>query len=353
MAKKRVVLGAVMLGFASAGAGYGWYWWTEARFVETTDDAYVLADQSPVAAKVAGYVVRIAVDDNDVVKAGDPLVEIDGTDYAARAAQADADVAARFAARATFDEQKALQKRVIRQAETQIAVVRAELDRAKEDRDRYAKLARENAASRQKYDYAVADFEKATAQLAAAKAAVATERQKLALLDSQAREADEAVLVAEAAAQTAELDVENSRVTAPVDGIVGNRTVAVGQYVKPGTQLMVLVPIKDVYVVANYKETQIGAMAVGQMAEMEIDAFPGRTFTGAIDSFAPATGSRFSLLPPENATGNFTKIVQRVPVRIKFDPGTALIGAIRPGMSVIVKIDTRGKGSEPALRERP
>ena len=344
MAKKRVVLGALMLGFASAGAGYGWYWWTEARFVETTDDAYVRADQSPVAAKVDGYVKRIAAAENVQVKAGDPLVEIDATDYAARAAQADAAVAARWAARTTFDDQIALQKRVVRQSEAQIPIAQAELTRAQEDRDRYAKLARENAASRQKYDYAIADFKKASAELDAARAAVATERQRLAVLDAQAREADEAVLVAEAAARTAALEVEHTHVKAPIDGIVGNRTVAVGQYVRPGTQLMVLVPLKDVYVVANYKETQVAAMKIGQKVEMKIDAFPGKTFGGTIDSFAPATGSRYSLLPPENATGNFTKIVQRVPVRIHFDPDTPMIGAIRSGMSVVVHIDTRGSG---------
>ena len=341
---KKIVLLVMFLSLLSGGGVFGWHWWTEGRFVETTDDAYVHADSTPVAAKLSGYVRAIHAVENRPVRVGDPLVEIDDADYAARLTQARAAVTARRAAVETVRGQTDLQTLVVRQAVSQIAIAKAEVERTNADRDRYAQLAKTSTASRQSYDHARSDYDKAVASLHAAEAAVATERGRMTVLAAQLKEAEQAIVEAEAAVRIAELDVENTRIVAPVDGIVGNRTVTVGQYVRAGTQLMVVVPIRDVYVEANFKETQIAHMVPGQQATLEFDAFPDHPVTGVIESFSPATGSRFSLLPPENATGNFTKIVQRVPVRIRLPQGALPDGAVRPGMSVIVGVDTRNGG---------
>jgi membrane fusion protein (multidrug efflux system) len=339
MRNAAVVLVIVLL--AALGGAAGWYWWTEWRFIESTDDAYVHADTSVLSPKLDGYIAEVRVRDNQPVAAGDILFVIDDRDFAAKAAQAEAAVATAAATVATYANRLDLQQAMIGQAEATVTSAEADLERARLDRQRYASLASSDFASRQRFETAEADARKAEAALAKARAALVAERSQLAVLRSQKSEEEARLAQARAALALARNDLANTLVRAPFAGIVGNRAARVGQYVKPGTQLAALVPLPHVYVTANFKETQLTRMRPGQPAEIAVDAYPGEHITGTIDSFSPASGAQFSLLPPDNATGNFTKIVQRVPVRIALPADAPLVRKLRPGLSVTVSIDTR------------
>jgi membrane fusion protein (multidrug efflux system) len=343
--RKRVIRGGALVAVIAAAAAGGWYWWTVARHVETTDDAYVASDISVISPKVEGYVREVRVADNQQVKEGEVLVAIDDRDFAAKVAQAEATVAAEEATVATIDSRLVLQKSLIEQAVAQVQSADAELNRALQDLTRYRGLVRQNFASHQRFEAVDADAIKASAALARAKAALAAERDQVGVLQAQRRQEEAKLEQARAALTLARNDLANTVIRAPVDGVVGNRGVRVGQYVKAGTQLLAVVPLPRVYVVANFKETQLAGIRPGQAATLRIDALPGAEFEGRVESFAPASGSQFSLLPPENATGNFTKVVQRVPVRIAVAPGNALAALLRPGLSVVVSIDTRDAGT--------
>lgn len=343
MTKKKIVL-SVAGALAVAGALYGaWHWWSYARFIESTDNAYVGADITVIAPKVTGYISQMAVTDNQQVKAGTVLLEIDASDYKVKVAQAEAAVAMRRAALEVIDRQLATQQAAIAEAEAQLRSAQADLARTDDDLKRYRQLAAASFVSTQKLDISLADQRKAKAAVDRAKAATALELNQIAVLRANREQAAAQIAQAEADLAAARLDLENTVLRAPVDGIVGNRTGQVGQYVRPGTQLMVIVPTDTVYVVANFKETQLRDMKPGQTAELHVDAFPDRTLHGRIDSFAPASGAKFSLLPPDNATGNFTKIVQRVPVKLRIDPAdnAGNLPLLVPGMSVIVDVDLR------------
>lgn len=340
MNPKKIIPPLIGLAVLCGGVGYGVYWYLDGRFHETTDNAYLHADTVSVEPKVSGYVDRLLVKENQAVKKGDLMVVIDDSDYQEKLDQAKAAYESRVAALNTMDKQIDLQKSAIAQAQANVDVVRAEVKRTGDDYKRYKNLSTKGFASQQKFDYAKADRQKASANLAAAQATLQVETGRLEVLKAQRVEAERAVNEAQANQALAQQSVDDTRLKAPFDGVIGNRSVEQGKLVQPGQQLFVLVPLPKVYAVANFKETQLEHMAPGQKVKVEVDAFPDADVTGTVDSFAPATGAQFSLLPPENATGNFTKITQRVPVRINLDQ-SPVTDALRPGMSVVVDVDVR------------
>ena len=338
--RKWLMAGGAALVLFSTSAFTG-YWWVKGRFIESTDDAYLQSDISIIAPKVAGYVKRIPVVENQHVSAGDILVVIDDQDFAAAADEAKAQAAAQQAAIASIDSQRALQVTRIAQAKADIDAARADLAFANSDLARYGDLVRTGIASRQHYESAEQAQRKGAANMAKAEAALASEEKQLGVLESERGQAEANLKEAEAALALRNNDLGNMVIRAPVDGVVGNKGVDVGQYVKAGTQLFALVPDRDIYVVANYKETQIAGVRPGQPVEISVDAFPSERVRGTVESFAPASGAQFSLLPPENATGKFTKVVQRIPIRIALPQGDNLTRKLRPGLSVTAAIDTR------------
>jgi membrane fusion protein, multidrug efflux system len=340
-AKLLVLVPIVAILLAAYG---GWQWWHLWRYQQSTDDAYVQSDISLISPKIEGYIKEVRVQDNQQVKAGQILFVIDDRDFAAKVAQAKAAVASEEATIATFATRQQFQQAMINQAAAEVEAAQAELNRATLDQKRYVSLAASEVASRQRSETAAADATKASANVLKAKAAVEAATQQLAVIEAQKREEEARLQQARATLQLAENDLDDTQIRAPVDGIAGNRAGQPGQYVKPGTQLMSLVPLPRVYVTANFKETQLTRMRPGQPAEVFVDAYPDHAIEGRVESFAPASGAQFSLLPPDNATGNFTKIVQRVPVRIALPSDTPLAPLLRPGLSVVVTIDTRAPG---------
>ena len=327
------------------GATTGWYWWTAWRFQQSTDDAYVQSDITVISPKIEGYIKEVRVDENQQVAAGEVLIVVDNRDFAAKVAQAEAAVATAEAVVATYASRLGSQQAMIEQAAATVQSTAADLNRAQLDYKRYTALVTSDFASRQRFETADADSRKAEAALGKARAALVAEQSQLAVLGSQKREEEARLLQARAGLQLARNDLDNTVIRSPVGGIAGNRAGRVGQYVKPGTQLLSLVPLPHVYVTANFKETQLTHMRPGQSAEISVDAYPDQPLTGRIESFAPASGAQFSLLPPDNATGNFTKIVQRVPVRIALPAEGPLTRLLRPGLSVTVTVDTRAEPS--------
>ncbi len=327
------------------GVTTGWYWWTAWRFQQSTDDAYVQSDITVISPKIEGYIKEVRVEENQEVAAGQVLIVVDDRDFAAKAAQAEAVVATQEAIVATYASRLQSQQAMIAQAAATVQSADADLNRTQLDYKRYTSLVTSDFASRQRFETANAYSRKAEAALGKARAALAAEQSQLAVLGSQKREEEARLLQARAGLQLAQSDLDNTVIRAPVAGIAGNRAGRVGEYVKPGTQLLSLVPLPSVYVTANFKETQLTHMRPGQSAEISVDAYPDRPLTGRIESFAPASGAEFSLLPPDNATGNFTKIVQRVPVRIALPAEGPLARLLRPGLSVTVTVDTRAEPS--------
>jgi len=341
-----IILPVVLL---AVGATGGWYWWSVLRFLQSTDDAYVQSDVSLISPKVEGYIKKVKVADNQEVAEGAVLFVIDDRDFKAKVAQAEAAVATGEATIATYENRLKLQQAMIEQATASVASTEADLARVQQDYKRYNALLSTDFASRQRFEQAQADARKGEAALAKSRAALAAEQNQLAVLRSQQHEEQAKLQQAHANLQLAQNDLDNTVIRAPISGVAGNRAGQIGQYVKPGTQLLSLVPLERVYVTANFKETQLTHMRPGQLAEVSVDAYPDLTLDGRIESFAPASGAQFSLLPPDNATGNFTKIVQRVPVRIALPTEGPLAGLLRPGLSVTVTIDTRDTGQGDGL----
>ena len=341
-----IILPVVVLALGVSG---GWYWWNVLRFQQSTDDAYVQSDITLISPKVEGYIKEVRVGDNQEVAEGSVLFVIDDRDFAAKLAQAEAAVAGEEAIIATYENRLKLQQSMIEQAAATVQSAEADLARAQQDHKRYSALVTTDFASRQRFEQAETDARKGEAAVAKTRAAFAAEQSQLAVLRSQQREEEAKLQQAHAALRLARNDLENTVIRAPVSGVAGNRAGQVGQYVKAGTQLLSLVPLSRVYVTANFKETQLTRMRPGQLAEVSVDAYPDLILDGRIESFAPASGAQFSLLPPDNATGNFTKIVQRVPVRIALPANNPLTGRLRPGLSVTVTIDTRNAGEGDGL----
>ena len=317
------------------------YWWLVGRFMQSTDDAYLQADSVTVAPKVSGYVTDVYVGDNVAVKPGDPLVRLDSRQYQAALDQAQATIDAREAdvqrAQAGIQQQRA----AIEQAKAQLLVAQVASRHAEDEVRRYAPLATTGAESGDQLSVLTSNRDQARATLVADTAAVDQAQARITDLNAQIAQARAQLEVAQASARQSRLDLQDTLVRSTLAGRVGDRTVRVGQYAQPGTRMMTIVPVQSVYLTANFKETQIGRMRAGQHASVHVDALPDADLHGVVDSFAPGTGSEFALLPPENATGNFTQIVQRVPVRIRLDTDEQTRKLLVPGLSVTVDVDTR------------
>ncbi|WP_449234217.1 HlyD family secretion protein [Azospirillum doebereinerae] len=348
---RKIVLSAVAVAALTGGGYAGYGWWTNGRFMESTDNAYVQSDITVVSPKVSAYVREVRVAENQQVRSGDVLVVLDDRDFRVKVAEAEAAVNTQRAGLGTLDSKLELQRAIIDQAAASLSSAEAEQRRAQQDYDRNRSLANDSWTSRQKLETADADLRKAVAQVAKSRAALAAENDQVGVLRATRIETEARLAESEASLDSARNDLAGTVIRAAVDGVIGNRGVQVGQYARPGVQLLALVPLPDVYVVANFKETQIDRMRPGQTVHIEVDAFPGRKLEGRVESFAPASGSKFSLLPPENATGNFTKIVQRVPVRIALPRDGALAGLLRPGLSVVAEVDTRGSDHQPHVAD--
>ncbi|MGZ2482582.1 membrane fusion protein (multidrug efflux system) [Rhizobium pisi] len=337
--KRAVIAAALLAGVAFAG-DFGYRYWTVGRFIESTDDAYVKADYTTVAPKVAGYIRQVLVSDNDAVKAGQVLARIDDRDFQAAMSQARADVKAAEAAITNIDAQIALQQSVIEQAKATIDASQASLDFAVSDAARSARLISNGAGTQSRAEQTQSARDQASAAVERDRAALVAAENKVPVLQTQREQTVAQRDRATAAAHQAELNLSYTDIVAAVDGTVGARSIRVGQYVTSGTQLMAVVPLHAVYVVANFKETQLTYISPGQSVEIKVDSFPDISIKGHVDSVSPASGLEFSLLPPDNATGNFTKIVQRIPVKIVIDD-EALSGLLRSGMSVEPEVDTK------------
>jgi len=349
---KAGAIGLALLGATALAGVAGHHWWTVGRFMESTDDAYVKADSTAVAPKVSGYIAEVLVQDNAPVRAGQILARIDERDLRSALAQSQAELEAAEAAATNVAARLALQHSLIAQAAANVAASQANVAFAQADASRYRDLMKTGAASVQRAQQTEAGRAQSSAQLDRDQAALAAAQGNVAVLQSEAAQAKAELDRKRAALGQAELNLSYATITAPVDGIVGARTLRVGQYVTGGTLLMAVVPLHAAYVVANFKETQLARVRSGQPVEVAVDGIPGMRLRGHVDSVSPASGLEFALLPPDNATGNFTKIVQRVPVKIVLDDDRAE-GLLRAGMSAEPVIDTRQIGRAVAGASSP
>ena len=327
--RRSLLIGVATIAIIAAAAYYGHNYWTVGRFEVATDDAYVKADSTTVAPKVSGYLAEVLVSDND------------DRDFRTALDQAKADVAA---AEATVNAKQAsldIQQSTIAAARATLDVDKANETFAEQNNKRYTNLATSGYAPVQTAQQAASAIAAAQATIVRDTAALDAATKQVDLLNAELAQAKATLARDQAVAHQAELNLSYATIVAPVDGAVGNRTLRVGQYVQAGTQLMAVVPTTAAYIVANYKETQLTDVHAGQPVDIEVDMFPGRTYRGHVDSLAPASGQEFALLPPDNATGNFTKVVQRIPVKIVLDGDAAEKGDLRPGMSVQPSIDTK------------
>ena len=349
--RRLLVASAGVLALAAAGH-FCWHYWTIGRFKVATDDAYVRADDTIIAPKVAGYIEDVLawisspwksrlVGDNEPVKAGQVLARIDDRDFKVAFEQTKADVAAANATIANKQAALDAQQFVIEAARATIVADRATQTFAEQEDKRYADLAAKGYGSVQNAQQAASRNAAARASVARDTATLASAEKQLEVSKAELVQAEAALARAKAAQDQAELNLSYTTIVSPIDGVIGNRTLRVGQYVQAGTQLMAVVPTHAAYIVANYKETQLTNVRPGQPVAIKVDMFPGQVFRGRVDSLSPASGQEFALLPPDNATGNFTKVVQRIPVKIILDAGSSLAVVLRPGMSVYPKIDTK------------
>lgn len=346
---RKKAAGRIALGALAAGALYGAYalydYETVGRYMQDTEDAYVKADGVTISSKLGGYVRRVAVADNQAVEQGTLLVQIDPTDYNTRLAQSTAQVEV---ARAT----EAAASAAIHEAQSAVGQARAALQASQRDLAylngevaRMRPLVASGAEPRQAFDQLVANRDKAAADVAAKQAGLAAANDRVTSARAQAGQSTAQIKAAQAQRDAASTDLATTRIIAPIGGKVGNSTVRIGQFVQPGQRLMTIVPTEAIYVEANFKETQIGLMRPGQPVTVHVDALPDVDFHGTVESITPGTGANFSLIPPQNATGNFTKIVQRVPVRIRINAGPESRKVLVPGLSLSVEVDTRSAKS--------
>ncbi|MDB6138263.1 MAG: Membrane fusion component of tripartite multidrug resistance system [Verrucomicrobiaceae bacterium] len=343
---KRLLLTGLILAAGSAATYFGHQWWTVGRFMESTEDAYVGGEVTVIAPKVPGFIVQVLVSDNQPVHAGDLLLKLDDRDYRAALAKADAAVASQQAGLENLDATRFLQESVVTQAETGIVSAEAETSRARDDQTRYHDLSARGAVSVQSAQKADADYKEAVALGDKSRAALATAQRQLAVIGTQKQQVQAALNQALAEREMARLNLSYTELRAPIDGTVGNRSARTGAYATVGSQLISLVPARGLWIDANFKESQLARMHPGQSAAFTVDVCPGQVLHGRVASLAPATGAVFSVLPPENATGNFTRIVQRVAVRILLDDEASALSQVRPGLSVTVDVDSRTVGKE-------
>jgi membrane fusion protein (multidrug efflux system) len=317
-----------------------WDAWVGRAAIQTTNDAYVRAELTRLSSRVAGEVLTVAVNDFQRVKAGDLLVLIDPADYQAQVAQAEAGVAAAQAALDNLNNQVELQYATIAQAEAALVSASAQEVEARQEQERQQSLSQTESGTRQKLEQAIAAFARAQADVRASRAVIAAQKHQMEVLAGTKKQRAADLLGAQAALAAAGLKLGYTRIVAPFDGVVGERLVQAGDYVNIGSSLINVVPLPNVYVIANYKETQLTRVKPGQPAEITVDSFPSEILRGHVERVSPASGSQFALLPPDNATGNFTKVVQRIPVRIRLDKDQPLLERLLPGMSVVTNIDT-------------
>jgi membrane fusion protein, multidrug efflux system len=334
---RRLLMAGAAVAVLAGASWYGFDYWTVGRFLVSTDDAYVKADNTTVAPKVSGYLHEVLVGDNERVKAGQVLARIDDRDFKVALDQAKADVAAAEAAISSKRAQLDVQQAIIDAAKATLDVDTANATFATQENKRYTDLAATGYGSVQNAEAAQSRNASAVASIERDKANLASAVKQVELLKAEIVQATAAASRADALQHQAELNLSYTTIIAPIDGVVGNRTLRAGQYVQAGTQLMSLVPASGAYVIANFKETQLTNVQAGQAVDIDVDMFPGKPVHGHVDSLAPASGQEFALLPPDNATGNFTKVVQRIPVKILLDSSSV---ELRPGMSVIPTIQT-------------
>ena len=329
------------------GAGvWGWHYWTVGRFIQETNNAYVQADQVTVSPQVTGYVATVPVSANQVVAAGQLLLTIDDGQYRARLAEQQAGVDARLADVARAEAELTRQQAQIDQAKAQLSASTVTARFSAEQVKRYKPLAASGADTVEKLDQFRSQAEQNDAQVEVNRAQVLSATRQVDSLKAAVAQAKAAVDQARAGVRQAQLDLDRAAIKSPIAGRIGDLTARLGQYVQAGTRLMSVVPVEDLYIDANFKETQVGLMRVGQPVKIAVDALSGRDLQGRVASFSPGTGAQFALIPPENATGNFTKIVQRVPVRIRFKAGPEARKILVPGLSVVVSVDTRAARNE-------
>jgi len=336
--RRRVVFGAIAVLAISVAGYFGYGWWTVGRFTVTTDDAYVQAYNTTLAAKVSGYLASVPVTDNTVVHAGDVIATIDDGDYRLAVDAARGKVATQTATIARMGHQIEAQEAAVAQAKTQLASAQAGQTRAQLELERQINLVARDASSRQLLEQAQANRDQG---VQGAQAAIESAAANVDVLKGQQQEATSTLDELKTALAKAERDLSFTVIRAPIDGVIGNRAMQTGDFVQTGQRVASLVPLDDVFINANFKETQVARLRPGQTASIAVDALPEHSIEGTIESFSPASGAVFSLLPPDNATGNFTKIVQRLPVRIHVPPAVAREGLLRPGMSVVVSVNTK------------
>jgi len=338
---KHVVVAAVIAAATTALGALAHHWWTVGRFIQSTDDAYVGGDVTVIAPKVAGFISQVAVTDNQAVHAGDLLLKLDDRDYRAALAKAEADVAWQEATLTNLDAARDLQDAMVAQAQAGMAAADAEIVRTQDDQARAQNLLARGVDSTQEFQKADADYKTALANGDKARAALEAARRQVSVIATQKQQVRAAREAAIAQRDLARLNLSYTELHAPIDGVVGNRSAQLGAYATVGSQLLSLVPSHGLWIDANFKEDQLARMRPGAPASVQVDLLGGRTFRGHVASLAPATGAQFSVLPPENATGNFTKIVQRVAVRILLEDEPAALALLRPGLSVTAWVNTK------------
>jgi membrane fusion protein (multidrug efflux system) len=347
--KNPVIVGALVVvaaGLLVLAAIWFIHYWTRGRFVESTNDAYVQADQVTVATRVSGFVDQVLVQDNQSVQAGQPLVRVDDRDPRAKMEQALAQVDQGRASVVQAVAQIRQQEAQIAQSEAQLSGAKTKAKYAEREATRYGPLAASGAETAEKYDQMRQNSDDADATIKQDKAAVLAAKRQIDTLKAQILTANAQIEQAQAQVRQAKVDLDATLVRASLDGRVGDKTVRVGQYVQPGTAMMTVVPVQNIYLVANFKETQRARMRAGQPATIKVDALGGKALHGVVESFSPGTGAQFALFPPNNATGNFTKVVQRIPTRIRIDAGPQARKVLAPGLSATVSVDTYGAGAD-------
>ncbi len=342
--KKLLLISGAALALLGA-ALYGHQWLTVGRYIEGTDDAYVGGDVTAIAPHVAGFVSEVAVTDNQFVKQGQLIVRLDDRDFRAALDHATAVVAGKRAALADLQAKYVLQQSTIRQTGADVASKQAAAAFARADNARYQNLLRAAATSDQAMQKALTTDQQAQSDVKAARAAFSGAQQQLSVLAADIDQARADLAQSEADVRTAELNLGYTEIRAPIDGYIGNRAIRTGAYVTVGSYLVSIIPAHGLWVDANFKEDQLAHIRAGEDATVAADVLPGRIFHGHVASLAPGTGAVFSVIPPENATGNFTKIVQRVPVRIMLDRDDATLGGLRPGLSITASVDTRSESA--------
>ena len=346
---RRAVLGLVLCAALGGGAYAGWDWWTVGRFFVSTDDAYVQADISVLAAKVSGYLAAVPVVNGQAVKRGDVIARLDDGDYRLALKAAQDKLATQESTIARIGRQAEAAEAQVLQSAAQIDAATADAVRASADYARATGMQADYVA-KSRLDQAKADRDRTEAAVKSAEAALIAARANVEVLRAQGREAENLAAELRTAADRAQRDLDFAVIRAPFDGVVGNKAVEAGAYVSPGSRIAALVPLKSVRVDANFKETQLARVRPGQEVHIHVDAYPDRDIVGTVESLSPASGSVFSLLPPDNATGNFTKIVQRLPVRVHVPEDIAREGLLRPGLSVVVRVDTRAGADAPVQK---